>query len=245
MKRKLLCAIVDDDPKSHDTIAEFMKDSTIMELSHHFYNGSDFIKSEPTIKCDLCLLDIMLPDMSGFDVAKKINKPYIFISGYKDKILEAIEMEGPIDIVSKPTQAGRLNAALEKGYLRIVGSSNMTEKQYELFNVAEKRGHVNIYLPDIYYAKTDYYDRRNKQVILKSGLSFTFMDCTFDRMLNLSSKLCQVNKSELISIEMLELIEHDIIFLKKMEGVNAPLWVTFSGKYKDHFYGRMNALKVK
>lgn len=65
---------------------------------------------------DLVLLDIDLPDMSGFDVCKKIKSddetkklPVIFISGYKDLIFEMQAYEaGAADYLNKPVSLIRL-----------------------------------------------------------------------------------------------------------------------------------------
>lgn len=245
MKKKLVCVLVDDDPESHDIFIRLMRNSPFAELKHYFFNATDFLKNEQSLKYDICLLDIMLPDMSGFILAEKISKPYIFISGFKDRIFEAIEMAGPIDVVSKPTQSVRLNAALEKAYTRLIGIHTYTEQYYELFNVAGKRGKFSIVLSDIYYVKTDNKDRRNKNIILKSGEAFKLMDCTFDRLLKLSTNLCQTNKSEMISLEILDSIDSDMITIKRINGLKLPTWVTFSHIYKAHLEERLHLYNQK
>ncbi|MEP0071573.1 MAG: response regulator [Marinomonas sp.] len=65
---------------------------------------------------DLVLLDVDLPDMSGFDVCKGIKDnpttsdiPVIFISGYKDLIFEMQAYEaGGADYLTKPVSLIRL-----------------------------------------------------------------------------------------------------------------------------------------
>ncbi|TYL47449.1 PleD family two-component system response regulator [Marinomonas sp. IMCC 4694] len=65
---------------------------------------------------DLVLLDVDLPDISGFDICNHIKQqehtkhiPVIFISGYKDLIFEMQAYEaGAADYLSKPVNLIRL-----------------------------------------------------------------------------------------------------------------------------------------
>ena len=100
--------IVDDIPKNIQMAMNILKD----EGYKMFYakSGEMALKLVTEHDFDLILLDIMMPDMNGFDVCKKIkdNKkskriPIIFLSG-KDSsqdIEQAYECGG-IDYVVKP-----------------------------------------------------------------------------------------------------------------------------------------------
>src|SRR6185312_17542541 len=115
MKSKLRCVLVDDDPSSHKIIGEYIADSPIAELTDKFYCPKKFLAEEPQLDFDLCLLDISMPHFNGFEVADKLrkrNRQVIFISGVKEKILLALELIHPIDVITKPTQKQRLHRAL-------------------------------------------------------------------------------------------------------------------------------------
>lgn len=74
----------------------------------HFENAEDVINQWQDIKVDICLLDIMLPNMDGYDLAKFIKTkeehlPIIFLSAknqIKDKI-QGLEI-GADDYITKP-----------------------------------------------------------------------------------------------------------------------------------------------
>ncbi len=74
----------------------------------HFENAEDVINQWQDIKVDICLLDIMLPNMNGYDLAKFIKTkeehlPIIFLSAknqIKDKI-QGLEI-GADDYITKP-----------------------------------------------------------------------------------------------------------------------------------------------
>lgn len=241
MSKKLSCVLVDDDPDSHDVFIRLMKNSPFAELRYRFFNAEDFLRKENILNYDMCLLDIMLPGINGFVLADKISKPYIFISGFKDKIFEAIEMAGPIDVIPKPTQSKRLNAALEKAYTKIMGNYGIaTEQYFELFHVAGKKGKVSIVLADICYVQTDEFDRRNKKAVFKDGEVIKLMACTFNKLSELSQKLCQVNKSEMVSLDIIDAIEYDTINLKMINGSNVPKWITLSLLFRQNLLERFH-----
>lgn len=99
--------IVDDEP---DTV-ELMK--SILE-QHGFkitfaYNGKQCLKKIGTDKPDLVLLDIMMPETSGWDVygkIRKINKglKVVFVSVIEisDERKETLKREGISDYIMKP-----------------------------------------------------------------------------------------------------------------------------------------------
>ena len=72
------------------------------------YNGKEGIKKIEKMKFDLILLDIMLPDMSGWDIFEKIHKKirtkYAFLSALpvsKERIAE-LQKAGVSDYIMKP-----------------------------------------------------------------------------------------------------------------------------------------------
>ena len=68
--------IVDDEKEIADLIEVCLKNDGYKV--HKFYNGSDAIKCIRTQKIDLAILDIMLPDIDGFQIYQKIREKYFF-----------------------------------------------------------------------------------------------------------------------------------------------------------------------
>lgn len=68
--------IVDDEKEIADLIEVCLKNDGYKV--HKFYNGSDAIKCIRTQKIDLAILDIMLPDIDGFQICQKIREKYFF-----------------------------------------------------------------------------------------------------------------------------------------------------------------------
>ncbi len=68
--------VVDDEKPIADLVELYLtnEDYTV----YKFYNGSDAIKSLENISYDLAILDVMLPDINGFTICKKIREKYFF-----------------------------------------------------------------------------------------------------------------------------------------------------------------------
>lgn len=72
------------------------------------HNGTDGLKMAEKEKFDLILLDVMLPDMSGWDIFEKINKKisahYAFLSAIpvSSERLEELKKSGVSDYLMKP-----------------------------------------------------------------------------------------------------------------------------------------------
>lgn len=108
MKTDSKILIVDDIPKNIQMAMNILKD----EGYKMFYakNGEMALKLVNEHNFDLILLDIMMPDMNGFEVCEKLKKddktkkiPVIFLSG-KDSSsdIEQAYETGGMDYVVKP-----------------------------------------------------------------------------------------------------------------------------------------------
>jgi len=87
-------------------------------------NGMEGLRLTETAKPDLLLLDLMLPDVSGFDVCREIRKsgsgvPIIILSAKTEEIDIVVGLEiGADDYIAKPFEirelAARVNAKLRR-----------------------------------------------------------------------------------------------------------------------------------
>ena len=94
-----------------------------LELSgykiQHCINGKSALKSFKTEKFDLCILDVMLPEMDGFQVAQEIRKlnrevPILFLSAksMKEDRLHGLRL-GADDYITKPFSIEELLLKIE------------------------------------------------------------------------------------------------------------------------------------
>jgi signal transduction histidine kinase/DNA-binding response OmpR family regulator len=108
--------VVDDTPDSLDLIAQIL----ILRgyRVHPFTNGAAALRALPMIRPDLILLDIMMPDLNGFEVCRRLKAdqstqeiPIIFISALNDTQDKITAFRtGGVDYISKPFQADEVVA---------------------------------------------------------------------------------------------------------------------------------------
>jgi two-component system LytT family response regulator len=235
MNKKIKIAIVDDDDYVHDFLNTIYSNSEIVEMKYSFTDPGEFIKAASDIDFGLCMLDVRMPGIDGLEVAKLIGKkPIIFVTGSDDKLPEALAFS-PIDIVTKPFTRERIDRALQKA------SKLITEEgiNYGLFNVAESRKKVCVHLKDILFVKTDDVDARNKQVVLKCGVQYTFMNYSLTEIQKLAGHLVQVNRQELISVENISEVNIDHVTLKSSNGTCVPTKIALSEGHKEQVSKRM------
>ena len=88
-------------------------------------NGMEGLRLTETAKPDLLLLDLMLPDVSGFDVCREIRKsgsgvPIIILSAKTEEIDIVVGLEiGADDYITKPFRARELLARIAAHLRRV------------------------------------------------------------------------------------------------------------------------------
>lgn len=122
MAKKLILHI-DDDPDTVNLVKDILNDGIYKVDSAH--SGKEGLAKLQKTKYDFILLDVLMPDMSGWDVYQQIRK-----NGIKTKVafLSAIEcskermkklnQEGVSDYILKPIEPAELKkrvAAIIKG----------------------------------------------------------------------------------------------------------------------------------
>lgn len=98
--------LIDDDPVIHSLVQRALIDENYILTSA--YSGKEGIAMLQEIKYDLCLLDMEMPDMHGFEVLEWIRKnirrlKIIFLTGDKEmKTIQKSEELGARDYITKP-----------------------------------------------------------------------------------------------------------------------------------------------
>jgi len=123
MKHRIL--LVEDDIELNHTIAEFLKMSNFDVVS--VYDGEEALNAMFETDFDVVLLDIKLPKMNGFDVARELRKsfsvPIIFITSLSGEtnVVKAF-LNGGDDYIRKPFSLKELKLRIEAVVRRMYGS---------------------------------------------------------------------------------------------------------------------------
>lgn len=107
---------IDDSPEIHQLLKVRLKNLDV-ELAHADC-GFDGFDQAMASNPDLILLDVMMPDASGFDICRKLkattetrNIPVIFLTGASDVDQKVLGFDvGAVDYIQKPFDSAELNA---------------------------------------------------------------------------------------------------------------------------------------
>jgi len=129
-KMKFKVLIVDDEKDIVDLLKYNLDKENDFEVITAL-NGKAALEQALENKPDLILLDIMMPEMNGFDVCKKLknnpitsNIPVLFLTAKENEIDEIIGLElGADDYIQKPVSPRKVIARV-KSVLRRVYSEN-------------------------------------------------------------------------------------------------------------------------
>jgi DNA-binding LytR/AlgR family response regulator len=109
--------IADDEPIARQVLRELLEECPGAALAGEAASGTDAVKQIERLKPDVVLLDLHMPGLDGFAVARSLRGArlplIIYVTAYEKYALQAFET-GAIDYLLKPVRRERLAAALEK-----------------------------------------------------------------------------------------------------------------------------------
>lgn len=172
---------IDDSPEIHQLLKVRLKNLDV-ELAHAM-NGAEGFDQACSGNPDLILLDVVMPDSSGFDVCRRLksdietqNIPVIFITGASDVEQKVLGFDvGAVDYIQKPFDPAELKARVRaalrtKRFQDMLAQRAMIDGLTGLWNRAhfDQRLHEEV-------AATQRYDR---------PLSLIFLDADRFKSLN-------------------------------------------------------------
>ena len=117
MAKKIM--VVDDEPDILSTVGQMLEISGYEVIKAA--NGEDCLNKLSEAIPDLVLLDIMMPEMSGWDVAAKIKEnpkwsdiPIVFLTAKGDTMSIGMGNMAADDYITKPFDVEDLKKRLEK-----------------------------------------------------------------------------------------------------------------------------------
>jgi two-component system sensor histidine kinase/response regulator len=173
MMKKPSVYIVDDNPDNLQVLGNTLKNEDYhIEFATNGETALEWIKDQ---EFDLILLDVMMPEMDGFEVCKRIRSdsnfndlPIIFLTAQTDKesILKGFEC-GAQDYVTKPFDTPELLARV-KTHLELKNSrtqleelnqqleEKVKERTRQLHEANQELKQANIKLSELDHAKTEF-----------------------------------------------------------------------------------------
>ena len=181
-----------DDEKDILTILETV---LVKEGFQHIYKastGKDAIEQAKLLNPSLIVLDIMLPDIEGYEVCQKIREftyaPILFLSAKSDDVDKLLGLGvGGDDYITKPFSpkevAYRIKAQFRRmGYLNQVDNSKMTFGEITIDQVKGevKKAEEIISLTALEYQLLLFFTRHPNQILSKTTITEKVWASDFD-----------------------------------------------------------------
>ena len=163
MSKKFNILIVDDTPENLQVLGAMLEQAGYeVRIAT---SGPEALQDAAKVPPDLILLDIMMPEMDGFEVCRRLKAdeglrliPVIFISalGMVDQKLQAFR-EGAVDYVTKPFQAeevlARVNTHVQLAQMeelrREIAARKVAEKELRKLSRAVEQSAASIAITDL------------------------------------------------------------------------------------------------
>lgn len=109
------CVVVDDEPLAISLLHRYIRQYGGLEMLDGFTDAIESIQYINDHQVDILFLDILMPDITGIEVLRRLNKEpaVIFTSAHRDFALDGYEM-GVVDYLLKPFSFDRFRKAVEK-----------------------------------------------------------------------------------------------------------------------------------
>jgi len=132
--KKFRLLIVDDEPLIRAGIRDGVSAREDVEVAGECGSVSEAVEALRDDEVDLVLLDVELPDGTGFDVIRRIGPERIpavvFVTAYDKYAIQAFEVNA-VDYLLKPFDQGRLEAAIDRVRHRLAGAGEALARRLE------------------------------------------------------------------------------------------------------------------
>jgi len=124
MGSPLRVLVVDDEQLARDELCYQLEQHGDIEVVGQAGNGLEAITAVERQEPDLVFLDIQMPGLSGFEVARRLldrgQEPpaLVFVTAFDQHAIEAFEVNA-VDYLLKPVDATRLEQALDRARRRV------------------------------------------------------------------------------------------------------------------------------
>ncbi len=114
------CVVIDDEEPARDRVKRLLQVHRDFELAGEAAGAEAAVRLIDETRPDLCLLDVRMPEGTGFDVLQRVSHvPHvIFVTAYDRYAVPAFEARS-IDYLLKPVGRRRFGQALDRARERI------------------------------------------------------------------------------------------------------------------------------
>ena len=122
-KTDLHAVLVDDERLARDELSFLLEQIEGVQIVGQAGNGVEALAIIEQLKPDLVFLDIQMPGLTGFEVARRLTESglpteIIFVTAFDQHAIEAFEINA-VDYLLKPVDSPRLDVAIQRARRRL------------------------------------------------------------------------------------------------------------------------------
>lgn len=139
----LRAVVVDDEQLAREDLCFLLEQLGGIDVVGQAGNGLEGLKNIETMTPDLVFLDVQMPGMSGFEVARRLLEEespcqIVFVTAYDQYAIEAFEVNA-VDYLLKPIEQARLEQALHRVARRISSDRPLNEQLAKILQLVGGR----------------------------------------------------------------------------------------------------------
>jgi DNA-binding LytR/AlgR family response regulator len=212
MEKNIRFISIDDNYVDQLILKEYASPFPFLKHCGSFSSAREGLLAVDTIKPDLIFLDIEMPDISGLEMLKQIQKKVpiaVFVTSHAEFALEGFELSA-LDYILKPVTADRFlkTASRIEEYWEMKQKAILYQVLFEKESLTIKDGHSQIKLPqqDIIYleAMQDYTKVVTEN---KNYMTLTTLTGFLDKIAN--NNFLRVHRSYAVSVEKISELHSD------------------------------------
>lgn len=239
MEQQYNVIIVDDEFPARELLREYVSKIPSLNLLATCSNVIEALKEMSSNHADILILDIQMPEITGFEFAKTLESRagVIFTTAYSDYAVDAFSI-GAADYLLKPFSFERFSQAIEKAKNQLslqnidktaeVPTETKPVKDFIMVKADYKLYKINY--DDILYieGQHEYVTFHTKQQRVTALFSLKDLESMLP-----SSKFIRIHKSYIISLDHIQDIEKNSVTV-------AGTKLTIGGNHRDELLKRLH-----
>ncbi|KAA5546562.1 LytR/AlgR family response regulator transcription factor [Adhaeribacter rhizoryzae] len=236
----LTCLAVDDEPLALELVCTFIKQTPFLQLAGRYTSALEALNHLHQHPVDLIFLDIQMPDLSGTDLARVLDKGQpgqgpriIFTTAFNQYALEGYRLDA-LDYLLKPFNYVEFlraaNKALAYAELRqkpVEPNPALVEAEEENIFLKVEYQLVRVALKDILYIEgLKDYVKVHLQSATKPILSLTSLKALEEKLP--AKKFMRIHRSFIVALDKIQSVTRQSVQIKE---VNIPV----SDQFKEQF----------
>lgn len=142
-ERDLRVVVADDEQLTREELCYLLGELGGMDVVAQAGNGLEALETVARLNPDLVFLDIQMPGLTGFEVARRLlaleqGPSVVFVTAFDQYAIEAFEVEA-VDYLVKPVDAVRLETAIARARKRLTGSRPLNDQLARIVQLVESR----------------------------------------------------------------------------------------------------------